>query len=221
MPDFRAYCTPPPDQSAEITLSPEESHHLVAVNRARCGDPIVAFDGCGTEWLCALSSAHKNGAVLSIRSKRRLPALPYEITLAQALPKGGTMDAIVRKATEIGAAQIIPPRERAHSGPPRRRSLRKENREMADRRARSREAVRQRVRPCGAAHPISRGLDSEFRRLRLETRRQSRPRRSIPQTRLDGFCCHARSAAKKSSLARRPRGRFFSDRAERRSAPRV
>jgi 16S rRNA (uracil1498-N3)-methyltransferase len=108
MPDFRAYCTPPPDQSAEITLSPEESHHLVAVNRARCGDPIVAFDGCGTEWLCALSSAHKNGAVLSIRSTRRLPALPYEITLAQALPKGGTMDAIVRKATEIGAAQIIP-----------------------------------------------------------------------------------------------------------------
>ena len=71
MPDFRAYCTPPPDQSAEITLSPEESHHLVAVNRARCGDPIVAFDGCGTEWLCALSSAHKNGAVLSIRSTRR------------------------------------------------------------------------------------------------------------------------------------------------------
>jgi 16S rRNA (uracil1498-N3)-methyltransferase len=30
------------------------------------------------------------------------------ITLAQALPKGGTMDAIVRKATEMGAARIIP-----------------------------------------------------------------------------------------------------------------
>ncbi len=108
MPDFRAYCTPRTDQSAEIRLSPEESHHLITVNRARGGDPVVAFDGRGTEWICVLTSAHKNAAILSIRSTRRLPALLYEITLAQALPKGGTMDAIVRKATEIGAAHIIP-----------------------------------------------------------------------------------------------------------------
>ena len=34
--------------------------------------------------------------------------LPYSITLGQALPKGGFMDAIVRKATELGTARIVP-----------------------------------------------------------------------------------------------------------------
>ena len=38
-------------EPAELSLSPEESHHLVAVNRARVGDTVVAFDGRGTEWI--------------------------------------------------------------------------------------------------------------------------------------------------------------------------
>lgn len=108
MPDFRAFCQPAAAQPSEITLSPEESHHLVVVNRARIGAPVVAFDGRGTEWICELASDRKNAAVLSVRSKLQRPPLPFHITLAQALPKGPAMDAITRKATEIGAARIIP-----------------------------------------------------------------------------------------------------------------
>lgn len=108
MSDFRAFCTPATPEPAEILLTPDESHHLVAVNRARAGDTVVAFDGRGTEWICELSSDRKNAAVLKVRSRRTLPPLPFDITLGQALPKGTSMDAIVRKATEIGAAQIVP-----------------------------------------------------------------------------------------------------------------
>ena len=108
MPDFRAFCPPTTAEPTALTLSPEESHHLVAVNRARPGDPVIAFDGRGTEWTCTLASDRKNAAVLTVRSRRVLPPLPYAITLAQALPKGASMDAIVRKATEIGTAQIVP-----------------------------------------------------------------------------------------------------------------
>jgi len=108
MPDFRAYCPPASAAPAEITLSPEESHHLVAVNRARPGDTVVVFDGRGTEWTSELISDRKNAAVLRVRSTHRPPALPHEITLAQALPKGTSMDAIVRKATELGAAHLVP-----------------------------------------------------------------------------------------------------------------
>ena len=108
MPDFRAYCTPPTAEPVELTLSPDESHHLVAVNRARPGDTVVAFDGRGTEWICELASARKQAAVLKVRFKQRLKPVPYEITLGQALPKGQYMDAIVRKATEIGVARIVP-----------------------------------------------------------------------------------------------------------------
>ena len=108
MPDFRAYCTPPTAEPAELTLSADESHHLVAVNRARPGDTVVAFDGRGTEWICELAGDRKNAAVLKVRFRQKAKPLPYEITLGQALPKGPSMDAIVRKATEIGAAHIVP-----------------------------------------------------------------------------------------------------------------
>jgi 16S rRNA (uracil1498-N3)-methyltransferase len=108
MPDFRAFCTPPAAEPVEITLSADESHHLIAVNRARVGDTVVAFDGRGSEWICALASDRKNAALLKVRFKQRIKPLPYEITLGQALPKGAGMDAIVRKATEIGAARIVP-----------------------------------------------------------------------------------------------------------------
>jgi 16S rRNA (uracil1498-N3)-methyltransferase len=108
MPDFRAYCTPPTAEPAELTLSADESHHLVAVNRARAGDTVVAFDGRGTEWICELTGDRKNAAVLKVRFRQKAKPLPYEITLGQALPKGPSMDAIVRKATEIGAARIAP-----------------------------------------------------------------------------------------------------------------
>ena len=108
MPDFRAFCTPPTAEPAELTLSADESHHLVVVNRARPGDTVVAFDGRGTEWISELTSAKKNSAVLQVRFRQKAQPLAYEITLGQALPKGPAMDAIIRKATEIGAAHIVP-----------------------------------------------------------------------------------------------------------------
>ncbi len=108
MPDFRAFCSPATAEPTAITLSADESHHLVTVNRARTGDTVVAFDGRGHEWICELAADQKNAAVLKVRFKQNLKPLPYEITLGQALPKGHFMDAIVRKATEIGARRIAP-----------------------------------------------------------------------------------------------------------------
>ena len=98
MPDFRAFCVPGHREPAEIILSPEESHHLVNVNRARIGDTVVVFDGRGTEWISELTSDRKSGAVLKVRFQQKIKPLSYEVTLGQALPKGQSMDAIVRKA---------------------------------------------------------------------------------------------------------------------------
>jgi 16S rRNA (uracil1498-N3)-methyltransferase len=81
---------------------------LVTVNRARQGDPVVAFDGDGTEWTCTLTSAHKQRAVLRVNETCHAPPRAAEVTLAQALPKGPVMDLIVRKATELGAARLVP-----------------------------------------------------------------------------------------------------------------
>ncbi|GAB5558956.1 MAG: 16S rRNA (uracil(1498)-N(3))-methyltransferase [Synoicihabitans sp.] len=108
MPDFRAFCRPPEKEPRSLVLSASESHHLVAVNRARAGATVVVFDGAGSEWICELTNDSKKAAELSVRFSQTTSPLPHRISLAQALPKGGTMDAIVRKATEIGAAEIIP-----------------------------------------------------------------------------------------------------------------
>lgn len=108
MPDLRAFCQPAVAEPTEITLTSDESHHLVVVNRAKLGDTVVAFDGRGAEWICELVGDRRNAAVLKVRFKQKIKPLTYEITLGQALPKGPGMDSIVRKATEIGAARIVP-----------------------------------------------------------------------------------------------------------------
>lgn len=108
MPDLRCFHRPSELEPSTIHLDRDESHHLIATNRARVGDTVVAFDGRGKEWICECATADKRAAVLSVRFLQKQRPLPYRITLAQALPKGRFMDSIVRKATEIGAAQIAP-----------------------------------------------------------------------------------------------------------------
>lgn len=109
MPDHRVYHPPVGATTpGQLTLDAAESHHLVNVNRARVGDPVIAFDGQGHEWLTTLADASKRAAVLHVVSARPAPPRPAAITLAQALPKGPAMDAIVRKATEIGVARLVP-----------------------------------------------------------------------------------------------------------------
>jgi len=108
MPDFRAYSPAATADAVEIRLSPDESHHLVTVNRCGRGDPVTVFDGRGREWLTECTDPSKAGTVLRVKESKQAKPLPHEITLGQALPKGSTMDDIVRQATEVGAARIVP-----------------------------------------------------------------------------------------------------------------
>lgn len=109
MPDFRCYAeSPPSGTEGEIHLSPLESNHLVAANRARVGDPVCVFDGHGKEWDTQLTLANKRAAVLQILQHHHCPPPAYKIALGQALPKGKLMESIIRKATEIGAQSIFP-----------------------------------------------------------------------------------------------------------------
>lgn len=109
MPDFRVHVPSARPDAAELLLPPAETHHLVTVNRARLGDPVVAFDGAGSEWSCVLERIEgKKNAVLRVTAHARRAPLACALTLAQGLPKGSTMDDIVRQATELGAALIVP-----------------------------------------------------------------------------------------------------------------
>lgn len=110
MPDFRVYIpVAAPSGEDLLTLPPAETHHLVNVNRARIGDPVVAFDGSGREAVCVLERVDgRKVAVLRVVSRSTRSAPHCSLILGQGLPKGGTMDDIVRQATELGAAVISP-----------------------------------------------------------------------------------------------------------------
>jgi len=108
MPDFRSYCPTLADEKDSCILDPEESHHLVTTNRARVGAPVIAFDGKGNEAQCTLLTADKRNAALRIDHQCQMTRKHPEVTLFQAIPKGKSIENIIRQATELGVAQIQP-----------------------------------------------------------------------------------------------------------------
>ncbi len=87
----------------------EETRHLARVLRLGPGDIVQAIDGRGTEYTVRLESMEgrlATGTVLA-RSTARIES-PLSITLAQGIPKGDKMEWIVRAATEMGVARIVP-----------------------------------------------------------------------------------------------------------------
>ncbi|MDQ8203550.1 RsmE family RNA methyltransferase [Pelagicoccus sp. SDUM812003] len=108
MPDYRCFCQIEWIQGDSILLSPEESNHLVAANRARKGDPVRVFDGAGHEWDARLVDANKRKARLQIEHAHQFAPPEHTLALAQAVPKGKLMESIIRKATEIGTQQLYP-----------------------------------------------------------------------------------------------------------------
>ena len=94
--------------ATSATLSPEESGHLVRSLRARRGDTVVLLDGSGLVAEGRLASADGDAAVVELLKVGRAPEPAPRITLAQAMPKGGTMDDLVRSVAEAGATAIQP-----------------------------------------------------------------------------------------------------------------
>ncbi|HYN06035.1 MAG TPA: 16S rRNA (uracil(1498)-N(3))-methyltransferase [Vicinamibacterales bacterium] len=91
-----------------VELSAEEAHHLKHVLRLRAGDEVAVFDGAGHEWAARLSTTGRSmGAELG-RPLTPVPEPPVRVILAIGLLKGDQMDAVVRDATMLGVAEIVP-----------------------------------------------------------------------------------------------------------------
>jgi 16S rRNA (uracil1498-N3)-methyltransferase len=88
-------------------LTASEAHHALHVLRLKVGDTLTVFDGRGHEAQCAIADISRDTVHLKVLTQSTTPALPRRIILAQAIPKK-SMDLIVQKATELGAAVIVP-----------------------------------------------------------------------------------------------------------------
>jgi 16S rRNA (uracil1498-N3)-methyltransferase len=100
----------PPDlcDEAVLTLTGREAHHGLHVLRVRRGEPVLVLDGARHEYHCEIRDLTRDSIRLTVRDKKQIPPLPYEITLVQAIPRGKVFDAIVQKATELGTFRIVP-----------------------------------------------------------------------------------------------------------------
>jgi len=100
----------PPDECRKqpLNLPATEAHHAVTVLRIRERERVVVLNGAGDELLCEVQQADRRQVTLKVLQKQTIPPLPYQVTLAQAVVKGKTMEGIVQKATELGTHRIIP-----------------------------------------------------------------------------------------------------------------
>ena len=86
-----------------------DHHYLARVLRLRAGDSVVLFDGAGAECDARLERVGERSSALRIEARRKAPAARGPaITLLMGLLKGDKMDLVVQKATELGAARLVP-----------------------------------------------------------------------------------------------------------------
>lgn len=104
----RFYVSQPLVVGAVIDLPDTVAHH-VHVLRLQVGDALSLFNGDGGEYVAALATVDRKRASAVVQAYvAREVELPFEITLAQALPEAAKMDWIVEKAVELGVATIVP-----------------------------------------------------------------------------------------------------------------
>jgi len=104
----RFYIQPPSWNPDQLALDAGETRHALDVLRMKAGDRATVFNGQGAEATVELATVEKGKIALKKISAAKSSPLACQITLGQAIPKGKNMDLIVEKATELGAAAIVP-----------------------------------------------------------------------------------------------------------------
>lgn len=91
-------------------LLPEESaHHAVHVLRVRVGDAVTLFNGRGGEFPSRVASIERLKVLIDILAHDPVEReSPLAIKLVQGVSAGEKMDFTIRKAVELGVAEIQP-----------------------------------------------------------------------------------------------------------------
>jgi 16S rRNA (uracil1498-N3)-methyltransferase len=89
-------------------LGQDNLKYLKQVMRLKQGDKINVFDGFGKEFEAVIKAFSTKTVLIELGKRIPLADKEIRITLAQAIPKAGKMDAIVKSAAELGADVIIP-----------------------------------------------------------------------------------------------------------------
>jgi 16S rRNA (uracil1498-N3)-methyltransferase len=109
--DFRAqrlHLTSDLEEGAEIALSREQSNYLVNVLRLSDGAAVHVFNGRDGEWRALLVRKGRRDAALEVERQTRPQSGGPDLHYLFAPLKRSRLDYMVQKATEMGAARLVP-----------------------------------------------------------------------------------------------------------------
>ena len=110
------------------------------------GDLVTAVDPSGRRWQVRLTEVTARAAAgVVVADDGATRESPLDLTLAQGVPKADKMDLVVRVATELGVARVVPVLCERTVIAPARRGLDRPRRAMAAHRRRGGQAVRARA----------------------------------------------------------------------------
>lgn len=104
----RLFVREPLGEGATVELDRAQANYLGNVMRLGQGAELLLFDGKSGEWLAQVAEAGKKRMALQVVRKTREPETVPDIWLAFAPVKRAQTDWLVEKATELGAARLIP-----------------------------------------------------------------------------------------------------------------
>ena len=92
-----------------VVLPEDSAHHAVHVLRIRTGEDVVLFNGRGGEFAARVASIQRLKVLVDVLEHRALEReSPLRMVLVQGVSAGERMDFTVRKAVELGVAEIRP-----------------------------------------------------------------------------------------------------------------
>lgn len=105
----RFHVRPEAVEGGWLTFDAEEARHMFRTLRLGPGDLVNAVDGSGGRYTVRLERVTAYAAVGTVLASDRRPSeSSLAIALAQGVPKGDKLEAIIRASTELGVARIVP-----------------------------------------------------------------------------------------------------------------
>ena len=105
---IRLFVDHPLAEAQSVLLGRDQAHYLFSVMRKSEGDRVALFDGKNGEWLARIDVADKKKVILRCLEMSKPQQNPPDVWLMFAPIKKTRTDFIVEKATELGAARILP-----------------------------------------------------------------------------------------------------------------
>lgn len=97
------------EAKARVTLHDNAAHYLTQVLRVKEGHELALFNGTDGEWSAQITDIRKKEVTLTVAECLRTPsARGINLTVCFAPIKGGRLETIIEKATELGATVLQP-----------------------------------------------------------------------------------------------------------------